>query len=165
MRRSSKNNKGITLVELLIYIGLSTIILVVLSELFMSVLDESIKNQSYSTVQHDGRYIMARLRYQVNNSDSISQPAALGVQDSELVATSAGRTYRFYAANNLFYLNDGTGDYLMSSLDSKITDVVFTRLGNSGGKDVIDISFRVTAGEPNTQLYESTLFRGAGGLR
>jgi Tfp pilus assembly protein FimT len=162
------NNKGVTLVELLIYLGLATVMLVVLSELFVGILNESVETQNYSAVQSDGRYIMARLRYTINNADSITLPAALGDTFDELTAVAGSNQYHYYVsddANKSLYLNDGTGDYLMSNLSTKVTELVFIRQGNVSGKAVISFSFTLSSGVSGTAQYESQTFVGAGGLR
>lgn len=160
-----KNTKGVTLVELLIYLGLASVMLVVLSELFVSILNESVETQNYSAVQTDGRYISARLRYAINNADSITVPANFGDSSNELTLVTAGVQSHYYLSDFKWYVNDGAGSYLLSNLDTKITDVVFTRQGNVNGKPVIAFSFTVASGESTTQQYESQLFIGAGGLR
>jgi len=152
-------------VELLIYLGLATIMLIVLSELFVSILNESAETQNYSAVQTDGRYITARLRYSINNADSITTPANLGGTSNELTIVTGGNQFHYYVNGDKLYLNDGTGDYLMSNLDTKITELKFSRQGNVAGKPVISISFTASSGISNTAQYESQTFVGAGGLR
>lgn len=159
------NSKGVTIVELIIYLGLSTIMLVVLSELFVSILDESVETQNYSAVQTDGRYILGRLKTQLNNADAVVVPANLGETTDELVLTLAGTTHRYHGVDDKLYLSDGTGDYLVSHLDTSITGVFFTRTGNVSGKPVILIEFVSSSGSPGTAQFESQVFKGAGGLR
>ena len=161
----SLGNKGVTIVELIIYLGLSTVMLVILSQLFGAILEESVKVQNYSAVQTDGRYTMGRLRTQLNNADSVSVPTNLGDSAGELVLAEGGETYHYYVYNEQLYLNDGVGDYLVSDLDTRITDVLFTRTGNIDGKPVILIQFTSSTGSAGTVQYESQTFKGAGGLR
>ncbi len=158
-------NRGVTIVELLIYLGLSTIMLVVLAELFGAILDESTKTQNYSAVQTDGRYILGRLKTQLNNADSVSVPANLGDTSSSLELVIGGQTHRYYVSNEKLYLNNGSGDYLVSHLDSRITNATFTKTGNSSGKPVILIEFTSSIGVSGTAGYESQTFKGGGGLR
>ena len=162
------NNSGVTIVELLVYLGLSTIILLILSELFVNILDESVETQNYSTVQTDGRYIMARLRYQINNADSVTFPLSLGSSQNELIVVNSGNLYHYYVADEKFYMSDDgdVSQYLISNLDNRITDVSFTRTGNSDNlRPVILIDFTVSTGVEGTAEYESQTFIGAGGLR
>ncbi len=158
-------NKGVTIVELLIYLGLSTIMLVVLSELFVSILDESVKTQNYSAVQTDGRYVLGRLKTTLNNADAVLTPSSLGESTDELELTVGGATHRYHTMNNKLYLSDGTGDYLVSHLDTRITDALFTRTGNADGKPVIVFEFTSSTGVQGTVGHESQTFKGAGGLR
>jgi hypothetical protein len=158
-------SKGITIVELLIYLGLSTILLLILSQFFVSILDESFATQNYSAVQDDGRYIMARLRYQISSADSITLPVNLGETSTSLQLATGGITYNYFVRDEKFYYSVGTTEALMSSLDSKVTDVSFTKLGNVGGKPVVNIAFTISAGIEGTAQYESQTYKGAGGLR
>ncbi len=158
-------DRGFTLVELMIYLGLSAIMLVILSQLFGTILEESVKVQNYSAVQTDGRYILGRLKTQLNNADSVSVPAGLGDSAGELIMIVGGTSYHYYVSNGHLYLNDSTGDYLISDLSTRVTDVVFTRTGNTGGKPVILIQFTSSTGVEGTPQYESQTFKGAGGLR
>ena len=159
------NSRGVTLVELIIYLGLATAMLVVLSELFVSILNESVETQNYSAVQTDGRYVMARLRYSINNATAVTVPANLGDTSSELVVMDGVTQYHYYLSGGKLYLNDGTGDYLLSNLDTNITDTVFSRQGNAAGKPVISVAFNAASGTIGTAQYESQGFVGAGGLR
>ncbi len=161
----SLGNKGVTIVELMIYLGLSTIMLLILSQLFVAILEESVKVQNYSAVQADGRYVLGRLKMQLNNADSVSVPASLGDSAGELVLTEGGVTYRYYVNSEHLYLSDGTGDYLVSDLDTRITDALFTRTGNADGKPVILIEFTSSSGVAGTVQHESQIYKGAGGLR
>jgi hypothetical protein len=165
MKINKLNHKGVTIVELLIYLGLSSIMLVVLSELFVSILSESVETQNYSAVQTDGRYITARLRYAINNADSIVTPATLGSTTSDLTTIVGANNYHYYLNGDRLYLNDGTGDYLVSNVDTQITELQFTRQGNTNGKHVISFSFKSSSGTAGTQQYESQIFVSAGGLR
>jgi len=165
MKIKHLNNKGVTIVELLIYLGLSTIMLLILSELFVSILNESVKTQNYSAVQTDGRYILNRLKTQINNANSVTVPANLGDSASELELVVNSVSHRYYVDNEKLYFNDGTGDYLVSHADSRITNVLFTRTGNTNGEPVILIEFTSSTGVVGTAQYESQHFKGAGGLR
>lgn len=160
-------NKGVTLVELLIYLGLSMIILVVLSELFVAILNESVKTQNYSAVQTDGRYVLGRLKMELNKASSVTTPGGLGEVSTELSILVDGFTHHYFVTEEKLYLNisPDPANYLVSNLDSRITNVFFTRTGNVGGKSVILIEFTSTTGIEGTAQYESQIFKGAGGLR
>lgn len=156
---------GITLVELLIYLGISTIMLVVVSEFFVSILDESMEAQNYSSVQSDGIYVLNRFKNALNNADAVTIPTTLGSTSDELVLTVGGTTHRYHLSEGKILFNDGTGDYLVSNLDTQISSLSFTRTGNIGGKPVILIEFTSSSGVENTPQREETTFKGAGGLR
>ncbi|MBU0649605.1 prepilin-type N-terminal cleavage/methylation domain-containing protein, partial [Patescibacteria group bacterium] len=140
------NRKGITLVELMIYLGLAGVMLVLLSELFISILDESVATQNYSAVQTDGRYIMARLRYEITIADAVLIPADLGSSSMELITLTGSDQHHYYLTEGRLYLNDGTGDYLVSQLDTIVSGLSFVRQGNVGGKPIISLQFTSSSG-------------------
>lgn len=158
-------SKGTTIVELLIYLGLSTVLLLLLSQFFVSILDESMETQSYSAVQNDGRYIMARLKYEINNADTVTLPVNIGDSSDSLEISVGGVTTSYYANDGKFYYYNGTSEVLMSSLDSVISNVSFTKRGNVSGKNVIEMVYTVSSGIEGTAQYESQEYKGAGGLR
>lgn len=166
----SRQKKGITIVEMLVYLGLSTILMLTLAELFAGVLEESTKTQNYSAVQTDGQYVMTRLRNHISAASQIMVPASLGDSSTELQILVDGITYRYYLANNpqgvsQLYMNDGAADYLVSSVDSSVTDVSFVRTGNANGSPVINIQFTSSSGVAGTVQHETQVYKGAGGLR
>lgn len=160
-----KKNAGFTIVELVIYLGISVVMLTILGELFGSILNEGSKVQNYSAVQMDGKYILSRLKTHLNNADAVTVPANLGESSSELVLVEGGTTYHYYVINSHLYLNDGSGDYLISDPNTSISNVLFTKTGNPLGKAVILFEFTSSSGVAGTSQYESQTFKGAGGLR
>src|SRR5664279_2189876 len=82
-----KLNKGFTLIEFLIFMSVLSTLLLVLTNVFSSILDSQLESKAYSSVDMDGRYILAKLAYDFQNADSyhdsILLPAA-GVSGSTL---------------------------------------------------------------------------------
>ena len=64
--------KGFTIVELLLYMGLLAIFLVVLTDIWVSAMEAMTRTENVAAITSDGRYIMARLAYDVGQSGAIN---------------------------------------------------------------------------------------------
>ena len=91
----TKNTKGITLIEIILYIALLSVFILVLLDIFMGGLNLQFESQATSAVQTDGQFIMGRLMYDIKNADSVVTPAVLGTSSPTLVFTSSGVTYTY----------------------------------------------------------------------
>src|SRR3989344_9090196 len=90
MRKNQSNNitiqqfnnsgllRGVTLIELLLYMGLLALFLLVLTDIFVAITSVRTETETTSAVEQDGRFIISRLAYDVSRADSISIPPQLG---------------------------------------------------------------------------------------
>lgn len=147
--KSTSHQKGVTIVELLVYVGLLSIFMVVLLDVFTSILGAKLESQSTSSVSQDTRYILAKLNYDILNADSISAPAAFGISSNTLTLVSGGNYYEYSVdgSGSLNIKDYSSGDTKkLNGGDSEITDISFTKLGNSAvsnNKPTVKISFTV----------------------
>ena len=73
---TSVGSGGFTLVELLLYVAVSSIILFVLSGFLMIMLQARVKNQTISEVEQQGAVVMKQIMQTVQNATSIVSPSA-----------------------------------------------------------------------------------------
>lgn len=161
-----KKNRGFTLVEFLIYIGIFSIFLLVTLEMFSSIFGIQLESESTSSVGVDGKYIIQRFTYDVNKASSISVPNTYGTPSEILTLVIGGQNFIYsFSSGNLILENEtmGTSDQLNSS-DSKVSDVSFTKL-DGGGKDVVQITFTLTSEIKKTGGKEVQSFQTSAGLR
>ena len=162
----NEKNQGFTLVELLLYMGIFSILLVALFQLFTSIIDTQIESQSSSSVFLDGQYILNRSRYDIQRAKSIVTPSSSGEQGTitKLSIDNAIYTYSL-VGGNLTLTNDiasTTGQ--LNSIDTTVSNLNFTRLSDAQGKstDTLTISFRLTSniirrGGPNAENFKTTI--------
>lgn len=136
---------GFTLVEMLIYMGLLSIFLVTLTDIFVSVLDIKAESEATSSVEQDGRFIIERLSYDVSRASSVTQPASIGASGNTLSLVIGGVTYSYSISSNNLQLTNDLGINNLNSSESQIPSVTFQRIGNSGGKDTIKVTFVVNS--------------------
>jgi prepilin-type N-terminal cleavage/methylation domain-containing protein len=71
-----KNNKGFTLVELLITLGILSVIMVVSSEFLINLVNTSVKIQSKNEVEQNYNFIVTKLTKMLQDSTSVSMNGA-----------------------------------------------------------------------------------------
>lgn len=138
---------GFTLVELLLYMGLSMILLVIISGLLVSTLSIRNEAEKTSSLEREGRYIMARLSYDIYSAQDIVEPATIGDNSTQLQILINSELITYRIINNKLYLIDNSGTHLMSGENVSATNFNVLKLGNDGGVGVVEIS--VTAESEN----------------
>lgn len=161
-RLKSLPHRGTTLVELLLYLGLVTILLGVLTQIFVSILDIQLSSEATSSVETDSRFILSRLTHDIQRSDSISIPGALGTQSDNLQMTINGISYSYSVINDDLVLTRATDTYQVNGYDTTVSDVTFTRIGNSDGNETIQVVFKATSktlvnGEHEAKTLQTTI--------
>ncbi len=161
-----RSGAGFTLVELLLYMGIFSILLVALFQLFTSIIDTQSQSQSSSSVFLDGQYIIKRFEYDMQRTNSIIIPSSLSTPETTARLSVENTTYTYsLVSGNLTLTNDvasTTGQ--LNSADTVVSDLNFIRLSDSQGKgiDTLTISFRltssvVTRGESNSENFKTTI--------
>lgn len=138
-------NKGFSLIELLLYMGLFSIFLITLTQIFSSALELKLESESTSTVQQDSRYILERLSYDINRADSITTPVSIGSQGQSLSLVISGQTYTYALSGNDFTLTNSNGTFQLNGFNTRVTNLSFLRVGNSGGKNSVRINYTINS--------------------
>ncbi|MFA5933460.1 MAG: prepilin-type N-terminal cleavage/methylation domain-containing protein [Microgenomates group bacterium] len=160
-----KKQKGFTLVEMLIYMGLMAGFLLVLTDVLVAILDVKAESAATSSVQTDGRFITARLAYDVALATSISQPATLGASGGTLTMVVGGNTYTYSLNGTNLQLVNNLGTNNLNSSESQVSGLTFQRLGNTGGKDTIKVTYTLTSATTRVAGSEVRTFTTTVGRR
>jgi type II secretory pathway component PulJ len=169
-----KIKKSFTLIELIIYIGLFSTVLVILTQIITSTLNVQLESQSMSSVEQDGRYILSRFSYDIPRATSITRPTALEYGNNsinELKITINGVTYHYYLNNgNLMLDYPPAISVQLNSFDTTISNLYFTRFDSRNptpttsvaNLDEIQINFVLASKSqsksgPQTRNFETTL--------
>jgi hypothetical protein len=157
-----RNRSGFTIVELLVYAGILTIFLYVMTNIFTSVLDMQLESETASAVVQDGGYILSRLTYDMGRASEIVEPNGIGVESAQLVLRINAVDYRYRAVNGNFILSrDATSDAL-NSFGTGISNLSFRRYGNVNGKNSIRVAFTLASttersSGPEVREYQTTI--------
>lgn len=156
---------GFTLVELLIVMGLMSGLMIILTDVAVSSLDVQNESSATASVTQDGRYMLARLSYDIQRASSVTTPASLGASSPSLVLVVSGVTHTYTLNGTDLQLTNSLGTNNLNSSESTISGFTVQRLGNVGGKDTIKLSFTVTSKGRDDQGQRTQAFTTTVGRR
>lgn len=153
---------GFTLIEFLIYMGILSILIFVLANIFTATLDVKLESEAVAGVDLDGKYILNRLSYDMHQASSIASPSAAGQTSGSLqiVVNSVNYIYTLDGSGNL-QLNTNLGVDQMNSINSKISNLTFQRIGNGSNADTILVNFTITSQTQRVSGFESRVITTA----
>lgn len=156
--------KGFTLIELSLFMGIFSILIIVLFQLLTSIIDVQMESQSTTYVSQDGRYILNRFTYDMENATSIVNPG-IGNQAQSLAISEGATTYTYNLSNgNLTLTNSALGSTdQLNSANTTVSNLNFLRLADTQGQEsTITISFTLNSktvrrGEVNSESFKTTV--------
>ncbi|OGD86748.1 hypothetical protein A2164_01595 [Candidatus Curtissbacteria bacterium RBG_13_35_7] len=163
-----KFQKGFTLVEILLYMGLLAILLVVLTEILVSILAVKTESEATSSVEQDSRFILSRMAYDISRATEINTPPQIGQTRSNLRMTVGGVPYEYAENGGNFQLINDLGTNNLNSSETTISNPSFQRIANTAvpdTKDTIKIQFTITSKTTRSQGPETKTFTTTVGRR
>lgn len=145
MSTHKKHNQGFTLIELILFMAMFSVILIVLSNLFSAIVEKQLETQSVSAVENDSKFITTRMLYDISRADSITTPATLGAQSATLTLVISGTTYTYALSSGNLRLTEGAQTNNLNTVGTTISALSFTRLGNGSGKHAIQVGYTITS--------------------
>ena len=152
------STKGFTLIEMLLYVAICSIILISLVTFLSFLLNAGVKNQTIAEVEQNGLQVTQFMTQIIRNAKSITTPS-LATSSSTLsiktVSTTTDPTL-FYVASGTLRIKEGSGSGIpLTSGKVTVSSLVFKNTSASstdGGS--IDISFVVSyINQSNTNEY------------
>ncbi len=161
-KQKNNSSSGFSLVELLLYMGLSLILLTIISGLFISMLNTRSESMKTSSLEREGRYILARLSYDVYSAQDILEPALVGETSTTLQLMKNSELFTYRIIDDRLYLIDASGSHLLSGETVKAINFSVTKLGNDGGKNAVEISLttqsqNISEGKIESRNYQTVL--------
>lgn len=167
-----KAQLGFTLIELVLYFGLLSIFIVIMSQMFTAIMDVKLESASTSSVQQDATYLKARLSYDIRRAANILSPAVGQSASSlslDIVENGTDKTYTYQLDGSVLTLSDGTNTDTLVSSESAVTQFLVTRVGNSGtitgARDTVDVQLTVTSRYQTPRPADQVQYQFAAGLR
>ena len=162
---SAKSQSGFTLVELLIYMGLLTILIVIFTQIFISIIENQLSSTNTSNVADDGRYIYSRFIYDVGRADSIIEPELFGSSSANLILVINGENHTYSTSSGNLVISNPSGTYNLNGYGSSISNLLFTKVGTDSAKDTVRINFTISGNITKEGIADEQNFQTTGGLR
>lgn len=157
-----KKTRGFTIVEMLIYMGILTTMMVILTRMLTGIIDMQLGSEAAGEIEEDSRYVFARLAYDIGRATNIVTPAAAGDQSSMLILSIDGVANTYALSGNSLVLANNHGTHDLTGYGSEISNVMFTRLGDPSGKNSIQVAFTIdsltqTVSGSDSKTLETTI--------
>jgi prepilin-type N-terminal cleavage/methylation domain-containing protein len=159
----NNKNKGFTLIELLVFIGLFSILLLVLTQMFVSIMEAQLNSQASSGTSQDSRYILNRIMYDIHRADNLNSPTTLGASAASLSLQIGGNSYIYTQVGDNLILRTNSNDYQLNSFDTTISNLQFQRLGSTSNPALIKVIYTIksdiqkTSGPEETKIIETVI--------
>jgi hypothetical protein len=139
--------------------------MIILTSMFSAALEVQSESNTSSVVVEDGRYILARLSYDIQRADAVTTPATIGATTTSmgLTISAVANTYAISGGN--LQLTNGSGTSNLNGNGTTISALSVQRIGNAGGKDTIRLSVTVTSIGRDNQGQEVQTFTTTVGRR
>lgn len=139
-----KLKAGMTLVELLLAMGIISILMTVIFGVFMQVIEMKLNAEAESAIAEDSRYIYSRLAYDINRADSIVTPTVPGDTSDSLILTIGGTNYTYMLnGTNQLTIDDGTGEISMNSAGTTVSSLNFSKVAGSEGAESVKVEIEL----------------------
>lgn len=159
---NKKYDTGFTLVELLIAMGLLSVLLIVFTQIFVSALALQLRSESISTLQQDGTFIYSKLAHDFNQASAVTAPVNIGDTGQTLTLTISGQVWTYTVSNGNLTVTNPLGSFVYNGYQTQVDSWQLERVGNPGGSDQvkIDLTLRTRiSGAESDQItsYSTTL--------
>lgn len=155
--------KGFTLIELLVYIGLSSVLIALMSQIFLATLGIRIESQSTTNVQQDARFILSRVAHDVRRASTITAPSSGQTGPIlSLVINEQGtdHTYTYSVSGTDMVLTMGSDTDSVNSNGTKIESLAFKHIG-----ETVEIIITLVGNEQVTPGQQSLTTKMSVGIR
>ncbi|MEX0616340.1 MAG: prepilin-type N-terminal cleavage/methylation domain-containing protein [Candidatus Woykebacteria bacterium] len=164
-KKGLRNDKGFTLIEILIYFTLLSIILVIGLDLLFRISESNLESTARNRLETEGSYLLKRLTYDIRRAQEVRDPAAPGNTSSILWLRINGGDYRYTLSGSTINLQTSgpsvpiTGDFIQAN------NLQFTNIGNQGGFPTVILTFTLSSTEPTKTSLQSKNFSTVISLR
>ncbi len=155
---------GFSLIELLIYMAFFSVILVISTDILVTVLDARSEANAADAVDYDGQYILSRLAYDVGRSSNILLPENLGDRSTSLELIIDGENYTYSLNDGYLQLTSGASSDNLNGNRTVVDSVSFQKIGNPLGKETLVFQLTIssaglTQGRTEVRSYQTVFGR------
>ncbi len=157
--------RGVTIIEMVIYMSILSVLLLFFTEMFATLINKQLETESLSNMQQDSNYLLSRLNYDFTQASSIVLPAVPGVSAPSLRLMIGATLYDYYLTSGNLVIDHGGIQNQLNSSETSISNLSFRRLGVGNSRDVIQVKFDVTSKIKQPNGYDINHFSTTLGIR
>lgn len=160
------HTRGFTLIEMILYVAISSTVLIGLTTALSVVLESRVRNQTITEVDSQGLQVMQIITQTIRNAKVINLPVSGSASSSisiKTLSTSTNPTI-FNVANGVVYITEGANASIpLTNSHVFVSDISFQNLSRIGTTDIIHISFQITylSGSTKGEYNYSKIFTGS----
>ena len=166
----NNKNKGFTLVEILLYLGLMTIVISAASVVLTILIQGRLRSQSITEVEQQGTIIIQIITQSIRNADAVNSPTiGMNAASTSLDVYDAGNDPTvFDLASGIIQITEGTGSAVpLNAPNVVVSNLSFENVSRAGTPGTIRIQFDMNYNNTSgISLYDySKTFSGSASLR
>lgn len=165
------SQKGFSLVEMLLYVAISSVMLFSLSLLLSFLFGGRVKNQSITDVNQQGLQVMQLITQTVRNAKSVDSPA-LGATDTSLSLTMSDPLLSptvFDISSGTVRIKEGSNPLIpLTNSHVTVSSFIFQNISSTSSTDrIVRLSFTMDHSNPSSRNENSftKTFTGSATLR
>ncbi|MFQ6049724.1 MAG: PilW family protein [Candidatus Paceibacterales bacterium] len=153
-------NRGFTLIEFLLYIGILVMVLVLTGGFLWDIIFGNIKETSYQEVQQNSRFVLVKITQEIKKATGINSPTpgtASTTLSLAMAATSTDPTVFDLVNEKLRITQSTSSPYEMTSNQVIVTNLQFTNLSYPDTPGTIRIEMTIDHINPGSRSeYEAS---------
>lgn len=172
MKNGLENNKGFTLVELLLYVVLAGTFLLIVSSFLAMALASRVKNQTIAEVEQNGVLVVQNITQAIRNADGINSPLPGANSDTlslSFITINPAVNPSIFALNSgvLTLQEGGAAAINLTSSRVAVSNLIFDNVSMLNTPNNIKFSFTLTHINPGGRSEYNYVknFYGSAGLR
>jgi len=165
--RSNKTQRGFTLLELLLYLAIVSLIVGSLSAFLIFSFQMRIKNQTIAEVEQQGKQVMQLIMQTARNAEAINSPAISATSTSvsfDVVTASKDPTV-FSLSGNALRIQEGTSSaVVLTNSRVSASGLQIYNVSRTGTPGIIRIQFILSSVNPTGRdeyTYSKTFYASA----
>lgn len=163
MNRIHDDNRGFTLLELLLYVFVASGILLSIVALVALLIQSRVKNQTISMVEQQGAQIIQLVSQEINNAKTIIAPTVGNTGNILQFQDINGQAEQLSIVSSTLFLNKNNKDYFLNPTTIQVSSLEVKNLGVAGHDSVkikFDLNYNNLSGL-NQYSYSQTFYATA----
>lgn len=157
--QTTKSNKGFTLIEVLIYIAISSVVIGAVSSYFFNLMKTYGVGRNQLVITNNLSSIMEKMSLDLRYADDVDDAACVFNSDLGTLVVNKGTdsyTYSISGDEILYSVNGGVS-VPVTTTEVEATAFRFTKINTTGGKEGVNVSITLSARSSSGLVTEKTL--------